>query len=252
MPPHSDPEELALRALGEEPPEGADDSHLAECSLCRSELDQLRAVVAAARQVEPEDHPVGPPATVWASVAAELGLPDPTADARAEPGVTGAADGRAAGPHGRGVPSGGRRFGPAALAAAAVLGLVLGAAGALLVTRDGAGNDTATVLAAAELRFVVSDELSGDAELLLTSAGRRLELDVSGLPAADGFHEVWLLDRDAQRLVSLGLLVGGSGRFTLPDDLDVGEYPVVDVSVEPADGDPGHSGDSVVRGVLSG
>jgi hypothetical protein len=33
--------------------------------------------------------------------------------------------------------------------------------------------------------------------------------------------------------------------------VDVGEYPVVDVSIEPTDGDPAHSGNSVVRGTLS-
>ena len=37
----------------------------------------------------------------------------------------------------------------------------------------------------------------------------------------------------------------------LPAQVDVGEFPVVDVSIEPADGDPAHSGDSVVRGTLS-
>jgi hypothetical protein len=38
--------------------------------------------------------------------------------------------------------------------------------------------------------------------------------------------------------------------FVLPENLDVGEFPVVDVSNEPIDGDPTHSGDSIVRGVL--
>jgi anti-sigma-K factor RskA len=62
---------------------------------------------------------------------------------------------------------------------------------------------------------------------------------------------VWLLDSEAQRLVSLGLLEGDEGRFPLPEQVDVGEYPVVDVSIEPTDGDPAHSGNSVVRGTLS-
>jgi len=38
--------------------------------------------------------------------------------------------------------------------------------------------------------------------------------------------------------------------FPLPDDLDLAAYPVVDISEEPFDGNPGHSGDSIVRGVL--
>lgn len=37
----------------------------------------------------------------------------------------------------------------------------------------------------------------------------------------------------------------------LPDGLDVGELPVVDISIEPYDGDLSHSGDSDVRGTLT-
>jgi hypothetical protein len=80
---------------------------------------------------------------------------------------------------------------------------------------------------------------------------RVLEVDVSDLTKGDGFYEVWLLDANAQRLVSLGLLEGDTGRFPLPDQVDVSEFPVVDVSIEPVDGDPAHSGDSVVRGTLT-
>jgi anti-sigma-K factor RskA len=66
-----------------------------------------------------------------------------------------------------------------------------------------------------------------------------------------GFYEVWLLDRSAKRLVALGLLgPSESGSFRLPPDLDLGRYPLVDVSVEPDDGNPAHSGVSAVRGDL--
>ena len=49
----------------------------------------------------------------------------------------------------------------------------------------------------------------------------------------------------------LGILSGAEGVFDIPDSLDIGEYPVVDVSDEPYDGDPAHSGDSIVRGRLA-
>lgn len=51
-------------------------------------------------------------------------------------------------------------------------------------------------------------------------------------------------------MVSLGNLLGSKTTFTLPAGLDVAAYPLVDVSVEPYDGNPLHSGDSVVRGQL--
>ena len=63
-------------------------------------------------------------------------------------------------------------------------------------------------------------------------------------------REVWLIRSDASGLVSLGLLDGSSGRFVVPDGIDVDEFTLVDVSAEPIDGDPAHSGDSIVRGEL--
>jgi len=71
----------------------------------------------------------------------------------------------------------------------------------------------------------------------------------AGTPDGE-LREVWLLNPDATGLVSLGLLDGSSGRFVVPAGIDLGEYPLVDVSVESADGNPGHSGISVVRGEL--
>ncbi|MDO5663474.1 MAG: anti-sigma factor, partial [Brachybacterium sp.] len=49
----------------------------------------------------------------------------------------------------------------------------------------------------------------------------------------------------------LGALDGGHGTFTIPHGVDLAEYSVVDISLEHADGDPSHSGDSWVRGQLS-
>jgi hypothetical protein len=36
----------------------------------------------------------------------------------------------------------------------------------------------------------------------------------------------------------------------VPAGIDTGEYDLVDISEEPYDGDPTHSGDSIVRGQL--
>ena len=44
---------------------------------------------------------------------------------------------------------------------------------------------------------------------------------------------------------------GGEVSLEVPSGVDLTEYPVVDVSVEPLDGDPSHSGVSVVRGRLA-
>ncbi len=80
---------------------------------------------------------------------------------------------------------------------------------------------------------------------------RALLVDTAGLPPADGIYEVWLLDVETDRLVALGALDdSGKGWLTVPTGVDVADYPQVDISLEPADGDPTHSGNSVLRGDL--
>ena len=52
-------------------------------------------------------------------------------------------------------------------------------------------------------------------------------------------------------LVALGVLPEGDvGEFEVPQGLLDEGYRIVDISVEPDDGDPTHSGDSIVRGAL--
>jgi anti-sigma-K factor RskA len=91
----------------------------------------------------------------------------------------------------------------------------------------------------------------GKAQVLKSADGLVVRVDARGLPPSAGFHEVWLLDTDATKLVSLGALPSGSvGTFTIPPGVTVTDFPVVDISLEPYDGNPGHSHDSLLRGVL--
>ena len=243
---HVSADDLALRALGEELPD-VPESHLTGCAHCQSELDQLRAVVTTARSAQPDDYPVTPPPSVWEGIVAELGL---ATGGGAGAGVA-AEDSPVAGLP---VPAARTRRRSVLLAVAAgVIGLLIGIAATAVVT---AGDDDLPVVASTELTVLADDSSGGDAEVVREGDGRVLELDVPTLtPDTKGFYEVWLLDEDAKRLVSIGLLdlsQGTTARFAIPDDVDLATYPVVDVSVEPADGNPAHSGDSVVRGTLAG
>jgi anti-sigma-K factor RskA len=249
---HVSADDLALRALGEELSD-APETHLADCPHCQSELDQLRAVVTTARAVESDDYPSAPPPAVWDRVVAELGLgqDDTVGQAGRAPDASAAAG--AGAPVSLPAQRDSRRPAPWLLAtAAAVVGVVVGVGATLVAT---SGDDDEPIVASTELTVLADDTRGGDAEIRRSGSGRVLELDVPTLPTeTDGFYEVWLLDKAAKRLVSIGLLDPSQGtraRFPIPDDLDVAEFPVVDVSVEPADGDPAHSGDSVVRGTLS-
>jgi anti-sigma-K factor RskA len=78
---------------------------------------------------------------------------------------------------------------------------------------------------------------------------------VSGLPPTGpgSFYEVWLLDGPT-RVMSLGgfrVPQSGDAEVTVPLPVDVADFRYLDVSVEREDGDPGHSGDSVLRAPTS-
>lgn len=108
------------------------------------------------------------------------------------------------------------------------------------------------VVATAEITnagLPVSNDADGQARLTEVDGEFRLELDVPDLPEVDGFYEVWIIDTNVEGMFSLGV-VTGDGTFSLPPNVDPGDFPVVDVSVEPIDGDPTHSGQSIWRGVL--
>ncbi len=129
-------------------------------------------------------------------------------------------------------------------AAAVVVGVI--AAGAL--TRDGSSDDS-TVVAAAALA-PLGDAGEGSAELVDSDGSLQLRLSTNDLDAGDGFLEVWVISPDVTQLVSLGPL-RADGVYDLPQGLDPAAFPIVDVSVEPIDGDPTHSGASVLRGELT-
>jgi hypothetical protein len=234
---HIHPDDLALLALGEAPT-AEDQAHLAACPVCRTEVDELRTVVAGARSVSADDVPVAPPSQVWDAVAAELGL---GRDRSATP---------ATGEPAAVVPLARPRRRTALLvAAAAVVGLLVGSVvTGLVVGRDDGGG----VVASADLSPLPQHQGTSAAEVVGTGDQRELRLDVTGLTTGNGFYEVWLLGADGKRLVSLGLLDGSTATFPLPPQVDLADFPVVDVSLEPADGNPAHSGDSIVRGTLSG
>ncbi len=136
------------------------------------------------------------------------------------------------------------------LAAAAASVVVVGAA--LVV--DGRRAGAPDVIAAVE---VTSDGL-GDAPPGIVAQAviedddgvRRVALDASAIEVADGeFLELWLINDDITDMVSLGVVRRGE-TYEIPGDVELGDFPIIDVSIEPDDGIPTHSGRSVLRGRL--
>jgi len=138
------------------------------------------------------------------------------------------------------------------IAAAAAAGVVVGGVGGGWISSRTGVEPQPTVVAQAPLDPLPGwDGASGEAVVHTAADGTRtLVLDVEATVPDDGFREVWLIDRDVTRLVSIGVLEGSSGTFVLPSGIDLDDFAVVDVSQEHFDGDPAHSGDSIVRGIL--
>lgn len=221
-----------MLALGELQRE-AQRAHLRDCRACADALDELRHIVGVGRALTEEDRaPHAPPVTVWSGIAMELGLrPEADEAQRARPAA----------------PERPRRRG--LVGAGALAAIVLAAAGVLVAT----GEDGPDRLAEADLALINSgpSQASGSVALVRDGGQVALDVDVAGLPERDGrYYELWLLAIDGEGLVSLGP-VPPSGRVAaVPDGLDQAGYRTVDISVEPYDGDPAHSRESVLRGTL--
>lgn len=118
------------------------------------------------------------------------------------------------------------------------------------------GGEDDVELASAELLVLDDNAALGVATASLVSKGSDLALELeTDAIAVDGsdFAELWLLrvDEDGSiEPVSLGR-ADGSGRYDVDDELDLDATWMVDVSIEPDDGDHEHSGHSVLRGDLS-
>lgn len=259
---HLDRDTLALLALAELELAAAEREHLADCPACTGELDALRRTVLIGRGAGTVDL-IEPADAVWGRIHAELGLSDAVAapprraDAAGEETVpppvaaevlpADASDASVTElvPHRR------RNWVPVAAAACAV-GLVGGIVGGAWwqSTREPAA---APVIAEAQLEPLPGWTGGGRAYVEELADGRRdVVVNVDATGDDTGLREVWLLTPDATGLVSVGLLDGASGRFAIPAGIDLSRYPLVDVSAEPDDGDPTHSGDSIVRGALQG
>ena len=142
----------------------------------------------------------------------------------------------------------------AAPLAAAVVGIAVGA-GAVVVAQN--RTDDVTIEATAPLTPVDDGPLSADgteqlgkAELVAAPTGQEVRVNAADLPPTTNSYEVWLFG-DEGRMISLGTLNDGSGSFVVPQGINTQEYRVVDVSDEPPDGNPQHSGVSLIRGAFS-
>lgn len=200
------------------------------------------------RDLDPTDLELEtPPDSVWEGIAAQLALD--------EPQTVGGGATVVAAPFGR------RRSWMLPLSAAAAVILVV-AAGVFAVT----SSPSSTELASADLAFAPGFDPAGESAaasaVLVDDDGTEfIRIDDDALPfdaEDDASLELWLIEADADGnvvdLVSLGDIdpdPDGDRTFAVPAGYDPAVFTVVDISIEPHDGDATHSGRSILRGALA-
>ena len=198
--------------------------------MSENDENDLSALRALAPRAAEEVEWLRPPADLWSRIAADVGV-SPTA-APSAPLISLAEHRR-------------RRWAlPLSIAAAAVVAVV----GIAVFTRDDAADNVAMV-ATVQLDTLAGGG-SGSAELVEHDGHLELHVHTAGLDAGDGYLELWMIDPTVSKLVSLGPLRADEV-YVLPPGVGPAEYPIVDVSAEPVDGNPAHSGASLLRGELA-
>lgn len=236
---HSD--ELATLALDDRRPSEGQHAHLRRCTACAEELAALRSVAERGRALAAADLGLlEPPGEhLWSRIAAAVDLPTVGVAATA-PAAAGTDTSTAL------ALTRPRRL-PAWMGLAAGVALLAVAAVASVVALRGDPTELTTV----ELAALTDEATVARARLLEQEGHRQLALELPDTVAgSDEYLEVWLIDDAVERMVSLGAVRPEEALLSVPDGLDLTAYPIVDVSREPLDGDPLHSGDSIWRGRL--
>jgi anti-sigma-K factor RskA len=249
---HLNPDRLADRALGnDEPLTAAEQDHLASCAECRDELAELSRIANLGRQPEHIVPELVPTNSIWESIQGQLAGQAPAAATTVPAAATpeGAAESTPTSPSIVELsPRTPRRRSWMLVAAAAVLGLIIGAGATVVVFRD-----RVEVAAVTSLEPLPGQVGHGTAELVSDQGRPELRVQIDAPATPDRYREVWLINTDGQRMYSLGVLPNdGRATYPLPPALagQLQDFTIVDVSIEPYDGNPAHSRDSQVRGVL--
>jgi hypothetical protein len=278
---HLDAELLSLMALGEPLGPDADADHLANCPQCRETLRSLQHAVHVATLDLADIELEAPGSQTWTAIHQALGLspelaadplsrraagPSMSSSPPAGPAVADTPQQRGTEPQAAPIPlrHGAKkrqarpRFWLTAAAAGIVLGVAAGWTAAGVLERPGTPAPISgpsvpapVVLAQTSLTLLPTHTGSGDAQVQqLPDGTRRLTVRLSN-EHISGFRGVWVGSADLSKMVSLGVLANDSGVFTIPAGIDLAQYPVVDVSDQPYNGNPAHSADSIARGTLN-
>lgn len=258
---HMDHDRLVFLALGESEPDNGERAYLEGCGHCRTELENLRRVADLGAEGQDLHDLPDPPDHLWQGIVAEIRAAEmlptlvETRRSSAVPNLPDSDDAPArvlVPPAHKRVRWAGWMTTVATAAAAAVLGVV-GTVAVLGETEPApVPTQQQTVRASASLTAYgpTPPEVNGAAQVF---GNGQLHLHVANLPDVSGYYEVWLIDPETMEMFSVGVLGGDTDALLpLPPNADIERYSVVDVSAERYDNNTAHSGDSLVRGTLTG
>ena len=275
--PHLHDELLSALAMdaGLDEVDQASRTHVHHCDVCTREIAALRDIIALVSAGRDEAL-TAPGAHLWAVISDEIDQESTSSgDAPVAPVPLHSTDREPAGeqsvrpqPHGeqdapltslgeRRERRERRRRVPAWLASVAAAVALAAGVGLGMQLTGGSEDEPAPspqVLGNATLASLDdSPQARGAAEVRRHDDRVVLHVAASDLDGPDGTREVWLINTDGSRMVSLGLLADGdAGDFDFPERLLEQGYRIVDISYEPDDGDPVHSGTSLARGTIEG
>ncbi|WP_433267502.1 anti-sigma factor [Micromonospora vinacea] len=275
---HLDHDRLVFLALGESEADDGESTHLGTCALCRAEVASLQQVAGLGTETQGLADLPDPPEHIWQGIeaqvrAAEAGplltetrrhrVPEQADTATAEQAASTTAEQT----FGAAAESTVTRLDPArrsgrgrgwsgwvATAVTAAAAAAVGVVGTVSVLRpdDPTPTPTPVVVASAPLAAygATPPAAKGDARVFQDG---QLHLHVANLPSVAGYYEVWLINPTTMEMFSVGTLGGGpDALLPLPPNVDLKSYSVVDVSAEQYDNNTRHSGDSLLRGSLTG
>jgi len=250
---HLNLERLADVALeASEPLHREELEHVRSCQECHSELEALRRTAVILRRADPVP-PLAPDHRVWLRIASDIGSqhrsemgsdlavaePERVEAVPAEPLPP-----RTVRPRRRARP---RR---AWVLLAAAVGLVVGIGSTVVVNLIGNRPD---VVSSTPLVALPGHTGTGTAELVRTDGVTELRVEVEATAPTQEYRELWLINTDGKRMYAVGVLPPtGTGTYPIPPQLngDLAGFTIVDVSIEPYDGNAEHSRNSLVRGTL--
>jgi hypothetical protein len=216
-------------------------AHVATCQRCQRDLDACSHVIELAREsAQHRSIPTIPPPRVWSRIIEDL----ETTAGFSDPSGPQALRVRPAPPR--------RTWSRRALAIAAGVVIAIGVAvGGFAVGRSTSHPSSPAAAQATLLPQPGGPPAAAGAATIKPSAdGSTLAVTTAGLPARNGYYEVWLYNPTINHMVAVGTLGDDArGTFTIPAGLDLAAYHVVDVSAQNYDGNPAHQ-QSVLRGQL--